>query len=126
MERQSQTKSARLAQVSAILLALFCTSPLFAQHISIRLKDSSRALVHIDSADWSDAWIELNGQWPNAKPLTKDSFIISESGERAEILSIDSIGARYQSDLTLSFVLDNSGSMFHAYDSLTRICDTLV
>jgi nitric oxide reductase activation protein len=126
MERKGKAKSARVASVGLALYTLFLSSPSLAQHISIKLADPHRALLHIDSADWSDAWIEVNGESPDAKPLTKTDLVVSEGNQQATILSIDSIGARYRSDLALSFVLDNSGSMFHAYDSLTRFCDSLI
>jgi len=105
---------------------VLCTTASLAQNISIKLADANRALVHIDSADWSDAWIELDGEIPGKHALTKDDLVITEGDQKATVLSIDSIRAQYSSHLALSFVLDNSGSMFHAYDSLTRMCDTLV
>jgi hypothetical protein len=126
MERQSKTKSARVAQVAAALSLFLFSLPVFAQNISIKLAKSDRALVHIDSANWNEAWIELNGQSPDTKSLTKEDLVITEGDQRATILSVDSLGARFSSDLTLSFVLDNSGSMFHAYDSLTKMCDSLI
>ncbi len=106
-------------------LFLVFPTQLSAQPISIALTDPSTALLHTDSATWNEAWIELSGVPPGEQPTVDDIRVTS--GKRvAEILSIDSAGWKFRSTLALSFVLDNSGSMFHAFDSLTRMCDSMV
>ena len=98
---------------------------LSAQNITIQLTDPSTALLKTDSATWNEAWIELSGVPPGEQPTVDDLRVTS--GKRiAEILSIDSVGWKFRSTLALSFVLDNSGSMFHAFDSLTRMCDSMI
>lgn len=99
-----------------------------AQSITIRVADSSAALLQVDSANWNDAWIEISGMDTSSPMLTPKELHISTGrrpSRRAEVLSIDSIGAKYRTRLALSFVLDNSASMFHSYDTLTRFCDSL-
>ncbi len=108
------------------LQILSFTIPTHAQEISISLTDSHCGLLRTDSANWSEAWIELDGAPPLSKKLTTSDVHVTMGKQAAKILSIDSVGATFKSRLALSFVLDNSGSMFHAYDSLTRMCDTIV
>jgi hypothetical protein len=106
-------------------LFLVLPTPLSAQPISVELNDPTAALLATDSADWNEAWIELSGVPPGEYPTVDDLRVTS--GKRvAEILSVDSVGWKFRSTLALSFVLDNSGSMFHAFDSLTRACDSIV
>jgi len=102
-----------------------------AQPISIRLADSSvgarsAALLQLDSSNWSEAWIEVSGRDTLAPRLDTKDFRVTNRRRSAEILSVDSIGAKYRSRLALSFVLDNSASMFHSYDTLTRLCDSIL
>lgn len=96
-----------------------------AQPISIAIKDSTRGIIRTDSSNWNEAWIEVGGSG-SPKALTIEDISVTLDGRSAEVLSIDSIGAKYRSHLALSVVLDNSGSMFHSYDSLTKYCDSLV
>lgn len=103
-----------------------CIFSAVAQPISISLEDSTRGVIRTDSANWEEAWIEMGGALPGAKMLLPKDLIVRLGERTAEVLSIDSIGAKFQSRLALSLVLDNSGSMFHNYDSLTKYCDSLV
>jgi hypothetical protein len=96
-----------------------------AQPITVELTDSTAALLATDSADWNEAWIELSGVPPGEYP-TVDDLRVTSGTRVAEILSVDSVGWKFRSTLALSLVLDNSGSMFHAFDSLTKACDSMV
>lgn len=59
--------------------------------------------------------------------VTKDRVKIRTlDGIDATILSIDAIKIPHTQGLSLSFVLDNSSSMFSTYDSLTSILDQLL
>ncbi len=97
-----------------------------AQSISIQLIDSTSAFLQTDSANWNAAWIEVSGMAPDAPLLTPKDLRVTNGPRSAEVLSVDSIGAKYHSHLALSFVLDNSGSMFDSYDTLTRFCDSIL
>ncbi len=114
------------AGILVILLVTHHSLLVTAQPISIALKDSSFALLCTDSTNWNEAWIEIDGAMPGAKALGVTDLVVSGRDRVAEVLSVDSIGAKYKSHLALSFVLDNSGSMFHAYDSLTKYCDSMI
>jgi hypothetical protein len=114
-------------KIFAFLLFVICHSSFVtAQPISIALKDSTRGTIRTDSANWEEAWIEIDGAAPRVKMLEPKDLSVRLGARTAEILSVDSIGATYQTQLALSVVLDNSGSMFHSYDSLTKYCDSLV
>ncbi|HEY3875345.1 MAG TPA: vWA domain-containing protein [Candidatus Kapabacteria bacterium] len=102
---------------------VFCSFTLRAQDISLTLK-RPLALLHIDSTSANEAWVEVSGL--NPPPLKAEDLTVRRGNQRAEILSVDSVGWKFKSSLRASFVLDNSGSMFHAFDSLTKYCDTLL
>jgi hypothetical protein len=104
---------------------LFFPSLLSAQTFSIQLTNPKAALLQTDSTNWNEAWVELSGADPGEK-LTTDDLRVANGNRIAEILSVDSVGWKFRSRLALSFVLDNSGSMFHAFDSLTNDCDSIV
>jgi hypothetical protein len=104
---------------------LFFPILLSAQTFSITLTDPKAAQLLTDSANWIEAWVELSGVDPGEK-LTADDLSIKSGKRIAEILSVDSVGWKFRSKLALSFVLDNSGSMFHAFDSLTNDCDSIL
>jgi hypothetical protein len=97
-----------------------------AQPISIKLTKPASALLRVDSANWNEAWITLDGASPSAKKLDRTDLRVTEGERIAKVISVDSIGSLFTSHLALSFMLDNSGSMFHAYDSLTRMCDSIL
>lgn len=94
--------------------------------IRVAFRGESPALVTVDTANWTDAWIETLGEDAYAPRLLPSDLLITSGRDTARIISIDSVGARVASRLTLSFVLDNSASMFSSYDTLTRYLDTLL
>jgi hypothetical protein len=104
---------------------LFFPCHLSAQTFSIKLTEPKQAQLLTDSANWNEAWVEFSGAYPGKK-LTADDISITSEKRVAEILSVDSVGWKFRSRLALSFVLDNSGSMFHAFDSLTIDCDSIL
>jgi hypothetical protein len=110
----------------AFLAIVFFTPKLSAQPISILVDDPHQGLLTIDSSNWNEAWIEMDGISPEAKKLDIADISVTDGKRFAEVLSVDSVGTKWKSNIALSFVLDNSGSMFHAYDSLTRNCDSIL
>lgn len=112
--------------VTAIVLLLGSASRAQnAPPVRIQLRDTAKARLTIDSLSWSDAWIEVVGADAGSPPLTTDDIIVRDDRDTARVLRVDSIAARFGSKLTLSFVLDNSASMFHTYDSLTVALDSM-
>jgi hypothetical protein len=119
-------KVLRYVRILVPISFLFTSAPqLPAQPIGIQLTNSNIGLLQVDSANWKEAWIELSGASPDEK-VTKDDLRVTSGNRVAEILSVDSVAWRFRSRLAVSFVLDNSGSMFHAFDSLTRMCDSII
>lgn len=114
-------------RVFIITLICFVALPKFlnAQTFSIQLTDPKAAQLLTDSANWNEAWVEYSGSSPGEK-LTADDLSVISGKRIAEVLSVDSVGWKFRSKLALSFVLDNSGSMFHAFDSLTNDCDSII
>ncbi|MDP4219944.1 MAG: VWA domain-containing protein [Bacteroidota bacterium] len=55
--------------------------------------------------------------------LVADDFLITRDDDTAEIISCTRSTNSPATDLAITFILDNSGSMFHSYDSLTRYLD---
>src|SRR6266404_761168 len=94
-----------------LVLSILWTSVSTAQPISIQLTNS-KALLHLDSANWSDAWFELDAEKPNATLLTIQDLRITDGKTKAKIISVDTVSI-VRSNIAVSFILDNSGSMFH-------------
>ncbi|HWF45069.1 MAG TPA: vWA domain-containing protein [Candidatus Kapabacteria bacterium] len=115
-----------LATGVVLLFTFLYPLSLHAQPISITLIKPASGLLRVDSANWNEAWITLDGQSPSAKKLDTADLHVTDGEQFANVISVDSIGSRFSSHLALSFMLDNSGSMFHAYDSLTRMCDSIL
>ena len=60
-----------------------------AQSIRITLKDSSLGALRIDSANWNEAWIELDGSPIDVKKLdTTDIIVRDREAARRFYLSI--------------------------------------
>lgn len=118
----------RAVRIAILAMILVTCYPVLvtAQSVSIALRDTTCGLLRADSANWNEAWIEIDGAMPGTKALGVTDLVVTGRDRVAEVLSVDSIGTKYKSHLALSFVLDNSGSMFHAYDSLTKYCDSIL
>ena len=97
------------------------------RHLDVAIpKEEPQVVAVVDSATWTDAWIEVIGRDTWAPKLRVRDIRVTNDGDTAKIISIDSIGSKFSSRLAVSFVLDNSASMFHSYDSLTRDLDSLI
>lgn len=55
--------------------------------------------------------------------LEEDDFIVTRDGDTATIISCVKNTSVELHDLAITFILDNSASMFHSYDSLTKYMD---
>ena len=65
-----------------------------------------------------------NGHTP--KKLSADDFLITRQNDTAEIFSCTPVLSSTSGDLAITFILDNSGSMYHSYDSLTKYLDRFI
>jgi hypothetical protein len=114
--------------LTSLAIVMLLVAPIVAQTrlpVRIQLRDSNSARLAIDSMTWSDAWIEVVGGDAGTPRLRASDLLIRDDRDTARILSVDSAASRFSSRLTLSFVLDNSASMFHTYDSLTVALDSM-
>lgn len=123
-ERQMANKREIGMTFFVLLLFSVVANTALAQNVSVSLTHPKSALLHIDSISFNEDWIELSGA--EKTKWEPEDFSILRGKQQAEILSVDSFPRKFPSRLAISFVLDNSGSMFHAYDSLTKYCDTLM
>lgn len=83
--------------------------------------------LQIISADRDSASIRVKDKkFSVVSTLTRENFVVVSAGDTAEILSCEAVTTTTTSDLALSFIFDNSGSMFSAYDSLTSYADTFI
>lgn len=60
------------------------------------------------------------------KGLNESNFVIVSSSDTAEFVSSEEVTTEITSDLAISFIFDNSGSMFSTFDSLTRYADRFI
>jgi hypothetical protein len=124
--RRSRERLRHWLIVAYLSIVVWLPENLSAQPVSITLNKSVSALLHVDSANWNEAWIEVDGAPAGSEKLTTQDLFVGDGERTAQILSVDSIGSKFRSHLALSFMLDNSSSMFHTYDSLTRMCDSII
>ncbi|MEP7234492.1 MAG: vWA domain-containing protein [Ignavibacteriota bacterium] len=64
-----------------------------------------------------------SGNGHSLKNLAADDFLITNENDTADIISALPHARSTMSDLGLTFILDNSASMYHSYDSLTKYLD---
>ncbi len=106
---------------------LCCSSFLCAQpshRIEIRLSTGSRYYLTIGRIDADTAYARVRTTQGHAlRKLTADDFLITRDNDTAEIISCAASQKLSTGDLAITFILDNSGSMYHAYDSLTKYLD---
>lgn len=85
------------------------------------------AKVHIITSTLDSANIRIadkNGL--SIKGLNKNNFVVVSSSDTAEFVSCQEVTTETTSDLAISFIFDNSCSMFSTYDSLTRYADNFI
>jgi len=80
-----------------ILLSTFIyplSTTLLAQSISIKLTKPASALIRVDSANWNEAWITLEGASPLSKKLDTADLLVTDGERIAKVISVDSVGCR--------------------------------
>ncbi len=123
-------RSVPLIRVFILAVILLLTSQLFAQlndQIKISLVNGSKYELRINSANTDSARVRITNQKGHAvKKLTADDFLIVREGDTAAIISCTETTLAPTNDLAITFILDNSASMFHTYDSLTKYLDLFI
>lgn len=130
-ERIQRHKFLENMRLWGLFIFLFACAPIYAQNvdnISIELtsnpqKDFLRSVYMTRDS----AVIRVNGK--NGLPkreLKESNLIIHSNGDTAEILSLEEVVNETTQDIAISFIFDNSSSMFSAYDSLTKYADRFI
>ncbi len=105
--------------------SLSFTQPKNQTHIS--LLTGSKYELKINSSNTDSANVRVTNHKGHAiKKLTSDDFLIIRDGDTATINSCIETTTALTHDLAITFILDNSASMFHSYDSLTKYLDKFI
>lgn len=89
-------------------------------------KDTTTKL-HIIASTQDSAAVRVTGKnGLGIKGLNENNFVIVSSFDTAEFVTCQEVTTETTSDLAISFIFDNSGSMFSTYDSLTTYADRFI
>jgi hypothetical protein len=109
----------------AFIFVLLITAAGYSQGPKIYLRDKAKGTVNITaSGDTLEA--RVWSQKGIVHGLKQEDFIVTQGVDTATIVSFGEVTSESTSDVAFTFILDNSGSMFHAYDSLTKYLDEFV
>jgi hypothetical protein len=96
-----------------------------AQPVSVQLRKSDLGKVTIainndtiEARVWAERGI--------VRGLKEHDFLIMQDVDTATITKFEEVTTASTADVAFTFVLDNSGSMFSAYDSLTKYLDEFI
>src|SRR5204862_1706105 len=93
----------------------------------IKLTTGSKYILDISSIQADTAYIRVRTTEGLAmQKLSTEDFLITRDADTAEILSSTASTSENTYDLAFTFILDNSGSMYHSYDSLTKYLDNFI
>ncbi len=107
-----------------LLLTLLASSAYAQPDITVTHPNAD---VFIHNWDENEAIVSITGRDGLAiRGLTKDSFLVMLGDHNSDVRSVDTVELRDAKSLGLSFVLDNSASIFHGYDSITKYLDSFV
>ena len=116
--------------IRSLLLLLLFSSAAFAQpgdHISIRLRKPRTNIILPLITEYDSAVIRAtNEKGDHLTKLKSQDFLVTRGADTAEIISITEHHNVSTKDLAISFILDNSGSMYHSYDSVATYMDSFV
>jgi hypothetical protein len=113
------------------ILLMFAASCAFCQsgptiYVYPSGKDTTTKLQIITSS-LDSANVRVTGKnGLSIKGLNEDNFVIVSSSDTAEFVRCREVTTETTSDLAISFIFDNSGSMFSTYDSLTSYADRFI
>jgi hypothetical protein len=111
------------------IFTVFFAAPLLAQphRTEIKLSTSSKYYLDVSSLTGDTAMVRVRTKEGHAvRKLSTDDFLITRDGDTAAILSVTPSTTAFASDLAFTFILDNSGSMYRSYDSLTKYLDRFI
>jgi hypothetical protein len=115
----------------ALIILFFAISPAaFAQpleEIRIGLRRGSNLTLTTVSSGYDSAVVRITGKdGIFARDFNPRDFVVRRSNDTAVINSCKISNSVTTKDIALTIILDNSGSMFHAYDSLTKYLDRFI
>ena len=126
----SPSPKIRLIRVPILTIILLVQSCLFAQsknQIKISLTTESKYGLKINTINSDSADVRITNQKGHrVKKLTPDDFLVIRDADTATIISCTETTTTPTNNLAITFILDNSASMFHSYDSLTKYLDTFI
>lgn len=116
-------------------LLFFAALQLLALHIfaqprgktEIKLSTGSKYILDVSSINADTAFVRVRTNEGHAiQKLSEEDFLITKDGDTATIISVTSSTLSETNDLAFTFILDNSSSMYHSYDSLTKYLDHFI
>jgi hypothetical protein len=122
-------RSIRLIRVPFLFFGMMLLIPLlsFAQpnHLpKITLQTGSKYSLSVSSIIADTTYLRVATKNGHAlRNLASDDFLITRDNDTADIISCATLTKSSTADLAITFILDNSASMFHSYDSLTKYLD---
>jgi hypothetical protein len=131
VERNSCPKTCKMMMLRLTILLLFAVSVGFCQsrpsiYVHLNGKDTTTKL-QIISSTLDSANVRVTGKnGLSIKGLGENDFVIVSSSDTADLISCQEMTSETTSDLAISLIFDNSGSMFSAYDSLTMYADRFI
>ena len=112
------------------LFGFFCHTSASSQprgKIVIQFSSYTNSTILIKSRSNDSAVVRvLNSTGHSIDHLGAEDFVVRKDDDTGTIISCTPITNSSTDDIAITFVLDNSGSMFHSYDSLTRYLDAFV
>jgi hypothetical protein len=97
----------------------------YSQGPHVHLRNNAKGRVNITvNSDTLEA--RVWSQKGIVRGLKQEDFIVTQGTDTATIVSFAEVTSESTADVAFTFILDNSGSMFSAYDSLTKYLDEFV
>jgi len=109
----------------AMVIALFLAVSGYSQDPHVHLRKKANGTVNI-TANGDKLAVRVWSQKGIVRGLKQEDFIVTQGADTAEIVSFSEVTSESTADVAFTFILDNSGSMFSAYDSLTKYLDEFV
>ncbi|MBS1904118.1 MAG: VWA domain-containing protein [Bacteroidetes bacterium] len=107
--------------MNLVLIASALAQPSVGPKVSLRTGTKPKLIARFDNDTlYLRAW-DTRGE--PITTLDSSDLLITIGNDTADIIRFEPVRTLSAEDLAISFVLDNSGSMFHAYDSLTNYLD---
>jgi len=108
------------------LIMVFFASGAHAQEIQVQLQGKAKGTPIILSNIGDTLSVRVWTGTGTIRGLKKEDFILTQDADTATILTFEELTTGSTADVAFTFVLDNSGSMFNTYDSLTTYLDEFI